>query len=403
MIYCGRKSDLMKFKRIYLPKDFIIEFNDDGSDKYVKLKTGRENYSDIYPNLPYVTCECCSKNKYIYTSKEKKDKWIIKHNLKGRPIIQLYDTQDNIIITYSNGNKIPFEGHRTDMLPQIIENKTEIIDDKEITIETTYNPEIVEHDKKDNHINGEIHYIDINTIEVTFSEPVAGYAICLLVTDRSMVYYGEGTEWYIEHNLGDKPFTQVFNSLGFLINGEIQHIDDNITKITFSQNIKGYAVLISEPDADYVHTQTTPASEWVIKHRLGEKCLVQLVEPSLYVMLSDIRHVNDNEARIYFTKPVSGEAICVAGYSKNSKRSEFGGVIVVDQYDLPDVAEARLNTLYVLKPSGYSYITNDNFQWIAINVGPDRIDGNNFNKNAPITDGNRQNDNQMIIDERNID
>lgn len=386
MIYCGRKSDLMKFKRVYLPKDFIIEFNDDGSDKYVRLKTGRENYSDIYPNLPYVMCNC-SKNKYIYTSKEAKSIWTIKHNLKGRPIVQLYDTKDNMIVTYDSGNKIPFE-NPTNLIPEDSE-------------ENSY--PMIEHDKADNHINGEIHYLDINTVEITFSEPVAGYAICLLVQDRSMVYYGEGNEWYIEHNLGDKPFTQMFNSLGFMINGEIKHIDDNTTKITFSQNVKGYAVLIVEPDADYVHTQTEPATEWTIRHMLGEKCLIQLVEPSLYVKLSEIRQITNNEAKAYFSEPVSGEAICVAGYSKRSQRTEFGGVIVVNQYDLPDVAEARLNTLYVLKPSGYAYITNDNFQWIAINVGPDRIDGNNYNTNAPIVDGNRMDDNENIVDERNID
>lgn len=378
MIYCGRKSNLEKFKRLYLPKDFVIEFNDDGSDKYVRLKTGRENYSDTYPNLPYVGCFKCTKNKYIYTSKEEKDKWIIKHNLKGRPIVQLYDSQDNIILEY-NGNKIPFDGSSTDLLPY---DKSENKDFPK-----------VEHDKADNHINGEIHYIDLDTIEVTFSEPVSGYAICLLVQDRSMVYYGEGKEWYIEHNLGDKPFTQIFNSLGFMINGEIQHIDDNITKLTFSHSVKGYAVLIVEPDADYVHEQKEPSTEWRIKHRLGEKCLIQLIEPSLYVKLSEIRHINDIEARAYFSEPVSGEAVCVAGYSKGRNSRHSGCVIVVPQYELPDVAEAEINTIYVIKETGFAYVTDDNFQWIAITPGPTRIDGNRFKDDNPdmLVDGDKWN------------
>ena len=343
MIYCGKKSNLNKFNRVYLPKDIIVEFNDDGSDRTVRLKTGKENYSDTYPRLPYVTCGCENKNKYYYYSDNPKSRWEIHHNLKGRPIIQLYNSNDELI-------------------------------------------------------NGEIHYLDLDRIEVIFSKPVSGYAICLLVKNRSMIYYGDGTEWNIEHNLEAKPFTQVFDSMGYMVNAEIKHIDENNTKITFSERIRGYAILITDPTDSYVHTQTVPNKEWTVRHNFNRNCLVQLIDPELYVEITDIRHVNRNEVKIYFSKPVTGEAVCVAGdYSRDD--NDTGGVIVVNEHDLPDVKDARLNTIYVLKPSGYSYITNDNFQWIAINVGPSRIDGNEFKSNDTIVNGNRQNDNEIIIDE----
>lgn len=345
MIYCGKKSNLNKFNRIYLPKDIIVEFNDDGSDRTVRLKTGKENYSDTYPRLPYVTCGCENKNKYYYYSDTPKDRWEIHHKLKGRPIIQLYNSKDEVI-------------------------------------------------------NGEIHYLDLDRVEVIFSEPVAGYAICLLVREQSMIYYGDGNEWNIEHNLEAKPFTQVFDNAGYMVNAEIKHIDENHTRITFSQRIRGYAILIVEPSASYVHTQTIPDKEWTVRHNFNRNCLVQLIDQNLYVKISEIRHVNKNEVKIWFSEPVVGEAVCVAG---SAGREDTGGVVVVNQYDLPDVKDARLNTIYVLKPSGYAYITNDNFQWIAINVGPARVDGNEFKSNNNIVDGNRQNDNEIIIDETKTD
>ena len=137
-----------------------------------------------------------------------------------------------------------------------------------------------------------------------------------------------------------------------------------------------------------------------MRHNFNRNCLVQLIDQNLYVKISEIRHVNKNEVKIWFSEPVVGEAVCVAG---SAGREDTGGVVVVNQYDLPDVKDARLNTIYVLKPSGYAYITNDNFQWIAINVGPARVDGNEFKSNNNIVDGNRQNDNEIIIDETKTD
>ena len=51
------------------------------------MKTGRENYSAPYPKLPYLSCGCSNKNKYVYNTDIEKNIWTIHHNLKGRPII----------------------------------------------------------------------------------------------------------------------------------------------------------------------------------------------------------------------------------------------------------------------------------------------------------------------------
>lgn len=391
MIYCGKKSDLENYGRTYLPKDMIIEFPDDGSDKKVRLKTGRMDYAAPYPKLPYVGCDCDStggggSNRYVYNTQEPSDKWVIHHNLKGYPLIQLYDDKNQVTTTYTDPDE---HGNR---YPITIQNQS------------------------DHHINGEIHYIDIDTVEVTFSEPVSGYAICLGIKDNGIVYKGSGSVWLIHHNLGAKPFTQVFDNAGYLINAEIEHIDDNTTRISFYSgrdydvkddeearygymvdvknktplDVNGFAVLITDPTASYVHEQTEPAANWEIRHGLNNYVLVQLLDPDLYVRVSEVRQINKSLIRVSFSEPVTGKVICATTGIKPGGNSNQGGVIIVDQYQLPDVAEALTNTIYVIKQTGFAYCTDDNFQWITVTPGPTRIDGNLYKDQEGMeVDGNK--------------
>lgn len=360
-IYCGRKSDLEKFNRTYLPKDLIIEFNDDGSDKTVRMKTGRENYSAPYLKLPYLTCGCSNKNKYVYTTDIEKNTWLIHHNLKGRPIIQLYNSKDEII-------------------------------------------------------NGEIHYIDENSLEVIFSEPVKGYAVCIYLTENGYLYYGSGSVWTIKHNLEGKPFTQVFDNQGKMINAEVKHLDNNTTQISFFSgreynviedynerkgyrtemgdtipySVTGFAVLILDPSSQYIHKQEKPSTTWEIRHNLNNYCIIQLINPDLWVFVSEIKQINKSIIRVTFSEPVAGEAICVT-FNPSDNNSHMGCIQIVKQYELPDVKVARTNTLYVIRETGFGYLTDDNFQWITLTPGPSRIDGNRFPDDNPDmeTDGNK--------------
>lgn len=401
MIYCGKKSQLEKFNRVYLPKDIIIEFNDDGSEKFVRAKTGRRNYSDEYNKLPYLLGCDCKTGRYEYNTYEPKDTWIIKHGLKGRPMIQLYKygTQwENLIIDGDgSSNSKPVETY-----DQLLGIQPE---DKSL------------HSEYDERINGEIHYIDEDTVEVKFSEPVAGYAICILLQEHGMIYKGNGSVWEIEHNLEGKPFTQVFNNMGHMINAEVVHIDDNHTRISFfsgreydliegedlvevregyhadvkekiPQVVNGYAVLIIDPTSQYIHHQIDPTREWEIHHNLNNYCVIQLTgvkdeegrsysDEDLYVIGAEIKQVNRSTARIMFSQPMTGYATCCT-VSSGSSGQHSGCVIVVPQYELPDVAEAKTNTIYVIKETGFAYVTDDNFQWITITPGPSRIDGNRY-------------------------
>ena len=414
MIYCGKKSQLEKFNRVYLPKDLIIEFNDDGSERFVRAKTGRRNYSDEYNKLPYLLGCNCKTDRYEYNTYEAKDTWIIKHGLKGRPMIQLYKYGTQIVNTEIKG-----DGTSDDKPIQSYDELLGILPENKPL-----------NSKYDERINGEIHYIDEDTVEVKFSEPVAGYAICILLQEKGMIYKGNGSVWDIEHNLQGKPFTQVFDSQGRMLNAEVVHIDDNHTRISFFSGreydlvenedpaiirngyhaemkekipkiVNGYAVLILDPTSQYIHHQIDASKEWEIHHNLNNYCIIQLTgvqdekgrsyfDEDLYVMMAEIKQVNRSVVRVSFSQPMTGYATCCT-ISSGSSGQHTGCVIVVPQYELPDVHEAKTNTIYVIKETGFAYVTDDNFQWITITPGPSRIDGNRYPDDNPDmeTDGNK--------------
>lgn len=384
MIYCGKKSELEKFNRIYKPKDLIIEFKDDGSERKVRMKTGRMDYSDYYLNLPYLTCGC-QKDRYEFNTYIAKDTWLIKHNMKGWPMIQLYK--------YGKSSKVT-ETTNSDGVVTRIKDQS----------------------KQDERINGEIHYLDKDTIEVKFSEPVAGYAVLLLLHDGGYVYHGTGSTWLIQHDLGDVPFVQIYNEQNELINGEIIQLDENTTQVNFYEgrdyevtkneeslrgfdvkvtdripkSVTGYAVLIITPSSQYVHHQTEPSKYWRVRHNLNNYVITQILNPELYVKLTSIKQINKSTTILEFSEEVTGHVLTASFNSSSNSQQDMGGVIVVDQYELPDVAEAKTNTIYVIKQTGFAYVTNDNFQWITVTPGPTRVDGNLYKDEEGMeVDGNK--------------
>lgn len=384
MIYCGKKSELEKFNRIYKPKDLIIEFKDDGSERKVRMKTGRMDYSDYYLNLPYLTCGC-QKDRYEFNTYIAKDTWLIKHNMKGWPMIQLYK--------YGKSSKVT-ETTNSDGVVTRIKDQS----------------------KQDERINGEIHYLDKDTMEVKFSEPVAGYAVLLLLHDGGYVYHGTGSTWLIQHDLGDVPFVQIYNEQNELINGEIIQLDENTTQINFYEgrdyevtkneeslrgfdvkvtdripkSVTGYAVLIITPSSQYVHHQTEPSKYWRVRHNLNNYVITQILNPELYVKLTSIKQINKSTTILEFSEEVTGHVLTASFNSSSNSQQDMGGVIVVDQYELPDVAEAKTNTIYVIKQTGFAYVTNDNFQWITVTPGPTRVDGNLYKDEEGMeVDGNK--------------
>ena len=61
-------------------------------------------------------------------------------------------------------------------------------------------------------------------------------------------------------------------------------------------------------DANHVHTQGTPASQWVINHNLGKKCSVTVVDSANEVVVGQITYNSVNQVTLDFDGSFSGKA-----------------------------------------------------------------------------------------------
>lgn len=59
----------------------------------------------------------------------------------------------------------------------------------------------------------------------------------------------------------------------------------------------------------YVHTQTDPASVWVIDHGLGRKVHVTVFDPTDTVIYADVEHGSIDQTTVSFPSPVLGSAV----------------------------------------------------------------------------------------------
>lgn len=59
----------------------------------------------------------------------------------------------------------------------------------------------------------------------------------------------------------------------------------------------------------YVHQQSAASTNWLVQHNLGKKpAAVSVVDTAGTMVLSEVRHVDDNTLRILSTSPFSGTA-----------------------------------------------------------------------------------------------
>lgn len=61
------------------------------------------------------------------------------------------------------------------------------------------------------------------------------------------------------------------------------------------------------PPIEYV--QSSSSDEWIINHNLGWRPLIQIFSSGMVEVEADVRHMSDNQARVYFGAPVAGVAL----------------------------------------------------------------------------------------------
>tara|TARA_B100000767_G_C19590761_1_gene461332 strand:+ start:107 stop:352 length:246 start_codon:yes stop_codon:yes gene_type:complete len=61
-------------------------------------------------------------------------------------------------------------------------------------------------------------------------------------------------------------------------------------------------------DANHVHTQGSPASQWVIDHNLGKKCAVTVVDSASEIVIGQVTYNSVNRVTLDFSGSFSGKA-----------------------------------------------------------------------------------------------
>ena len=95
--------------------------------------------------------------------------------------------------------------------------------------------------------------------------------------------------------------------------------DIGLTYISGSGNlVAGQQYLISllsyddtgSNDKNFVFTQTTPSSTWVIDHNLAKYCSVSIVDTAGEVVYGEIQYNSINQVTLTFSEAFSGDAFC---------------------------------------------------------------------------------------------
>jgi hypothetical protein len=63
-------------------------------------------------------------------------------------------------------------------------------------------------------------------------------------------------------------------------------------------------------DISYTHTQSVPATTWVVNHNLNTKCSVQVVDEDKNEIIAQIDWIDNNTVNITLNIPFTGYVYC---------------------------------------------------------------------------------------------
>lgn len=81
-----------------------------------------------------------------------------------------------------------------------------------------------------------------------------------------------------------------------------------------SPSMAGVPAIIGPPGASgsgppFEHQQMIAAVEWIVNHNKGFRPLVEVLSPGGIAVAAEVRHISDNQVRIYFNQPQTGQVL----------------------------------------------------------------------------------------------
>ena len=171
--------------------------------------------------------------------------------------------------------------------------------------------------------------------------------------------------WQIQHRLNSKDlfiqcFTEVDGLLSPIFPKKIEFLSDDVINVTFSKNVKGKAKIIklNESPSTYSITVDTPASVWEVPHNLATSDVIFSVYAYVNGQLAPIEKINpkkielvdDNLAKVYFSKPLAGKVI--AGAIKSYSTASFEQTFESSTWSFTNNLGSDLGVFQVMKSDG---------------------------------------------------
>ena len=149
-------------------------------------------------------------------------------------------------------------------------------------------------------------FIDEDTINVTFNEPINGFML-IKKPDMTVSQLIPSTDtWIIKHPFETETVYVEFNQDNDKVYAdELIMIDDEF----FETDLKSGTINVSNPDMLYI--QQTASNVWEINHNLGYKgLLISCFDiNNNEIIPKDIKFIDINNCIIYFEEPLIGHAV----------------------------------------------------------------------------------------------
>jgi hypothetical protein len=165
-----------------------------------------------------------------------------------------------------------------------------------------------------------IEAVHFGRIDISFGEPVMGYAFLESDPDYVHSQNDSSVEWSIAHNLNDpnKTISQYQTLLyNTILPDNINVTNDNVTSVNFSELQDGYGLVLGDSS---IITQSVASSAWSVNHGLNNReVLVQTFDMSDNMIQANEIHLEDeNNCTITWSEPTSGYAVVRSVYQEST-------------------------------------------------------------------------------------
>lgn len=67
--------------------------------------------------------------------------------------------------------------------------------------------------------------------------------------------------------------------------------------------------VFTQGGAGYIHTQAVASDDWSVSHNLGYKPVVSVLSPGGVEVDASVLHLSDNQFKVQFNQPQTGQAV----------------------------------------------------------------------------------------------